>query len=278
MNRRLRKMIRAFRQIDFDRVKRKILENKKKIAVGAGMAVIAISCGVIVYKTTPISRVITKKVVPNASYRSDIDQRPISRAAHVSETAFQGSTLPFDCYNIPFKKTESYVTNIETLKELKNGDEDYNDYLNRAKKFITDQFNTDYRTILSDQKGFKKKVTAIYGEYGSEMGTDSSDKSITSDEIAEQLMQWYVDNKASLRSTFTTDQSMIYRDGINMWMRGVWTVTPDCSQEACDKFNAIYGTNLKSGEKQYYVAEMCNYIQNPTDVIGFTLIKQITGK
>ena len=96
--------------------------------------------------------------------------------------------------------------------------------------------------------------------------------------LAEQLMQWYVDNKASLRSTFTTNQSMIYRDGINMWMRGVWTVTPDCSQEACDKFNAIYGTNLKSGEKQYYVAEMCNYIQNPTDVIGFTLIKQITGK
>ena len=278
MNRHVRHFIYAIRDLTPRKIIRELANNKKKIATGVGIAAIAISCGVIVYKTTPLNRVVENKVVPNAAYRSDIDPRPIGRAAYVSETAFQNSVLPYDCYNIPFKKTDGYVTNIQTLKDMKRSGEDYNTYLKRAKKFVSVQFNNSYRDILKGQDKFVNSVTALYGANGSSMADTDSGKEMTSKKMAEDLMQWYVDNKAELRSTFTTGQSMIYRDGINDWVRGVWTVTPNCSQTACDKFNEMYGTNLKKGEKQYYVIEVCMYMQNPDDIIGYTFFKQITGK
>ena len=184
MNRHVRHFIYAIRDLTPRKIIRGLANNKKKIATGVGIAAIAISCGVIVYKTTPLNRVVENKVVPNAAYRSDIDPRPIGRAAYVSETAFQNSILPFDCYNIPFQKTEGYVTNIQTLKDMKRSGEDYNTYLKRAKKFVSVQFNNSYRDILKDQDKFINSVTSLYGANGSSMADAESGEEMTSKKVA----------------------------------------------------------------------------------------------
>lgn len=261
-------------RLNLRKTKRWLIKKRKHIALFVGVIVLSTSVTMVIYqKLNPVEKIV-KIIHKDTSYASVLDGKPIAQALYAKETAFSTSQLPFDCYNICFGKTENYRTNIETLKIMKEYGEDYNAYLDRSKTYFDTLFNRSYRDIQRDPEKYQKEVVKLYGENGNLMANQGGEEH-TSDVEAANLAQWYIDNKVTLSSSFTTDQSMIYEDGLTCWTRGLWTINPNADQKALDILNKVYGTKLKAGEKQYYVVELCYYIQHPDDVIGYTLLKQI---
>ena len=224
---------------------------------------------------------------PLRTGKSATSRPDLEKTAYAAETYFEGSDMPADCYDIPFRKTENYESNRKLLDELREDVPE--EYGNTASEFLSGLLDHGWRDVVSDQDGYEEKVMGWYGLNGDRLTdadslpADAEDREIekesyTAAEFANRLAVWFGDNKANCTSPFQTHRSLLYQDGLMRYVRGAWTLEVDGDEKACRQLQEIIGTPIKPHEPAAFVAEVVFYRSRPDTVAGFTVYREVRGK
>ncbi len=165
--------------------------------------------GTMLYLSTPEA---TKCYIDTTSTVQPIPSEKEGKPDYTIETNYKGHLSQFpELYEIPFKKTDSYICNKDFSRAYYNVLEEYE---NDATAFIEALFNVDYRNIAANQTGFVAEVmqngdyeTLITKNFGKE-----NEETIYLYDYIEDLSSYFVENQVEMESKFYTDDSLVYSD------------------------------------------------------------------
>ena len=234
---------------------------KITIGVSAAVVVILASLGVAYYKTG--GKVFQKKTVIK-----ELPESPASEdllATYVNETKYIGGIGYPTVYNLPFQKSDTYISN----KELWDEDEiNIEECVATAKKFSDTLFNSSYRTINENRDLFTANLADLMDrDFYYERTEDNEGMDVY--ECIENAENYITDNEIEMESTFKTDTSLVYSDGYYLmsniiYVRGILEYEVYSSKD--DRLPV-------SNEKTPIMVEfiMHENINNPDkyDVLGF---------
>lgn len=172
------------------------------------VAAVAVT-GTIIYLSTPET---TKCYTDTDSAVQVLSPGKESTPDYTIETNYKGYLSQFpELYEIPFKKTDSYICNKDFSREHYNVLDEYED---DATAFIETLFNVDYRNVAANQTGFVAEVmqngdyeTFITKNYGKE-----DEETMYLYDYIEDLSSYFVENQVEMESKFYTDDSLVYSD------------------------------------------------------------------
>lgn len=148
-----------------------------------------------------------QKIIPVAEA-----EREDKKTDHIGETNYTGKLSQYpELYEIPFKKTSSYISNKEYSKTDKKIFErcEY-----EATSFIENLFNVSYRDISEDRNGFYTKVmqTAEFDGYITKDLNSDNPKTMFFKEYINEWIDYFVENQVQMEAKFLTDDSLVYSD------------------------------------------------------------------
>lgn len=154
---------------------------------------------------------------------------------YIAETNYKGHLSQYpELYEIPFKKTDSYITNKQFSKEHYDT---LDEYESDATAFIEALFNVDYRNIAADQMGFVSDVmqngdyeTYITRDFGTE-----NEKTMYLYDYIEDLSEYFIENQVQMESKFYTDDSLVYND-FYTFVRGELVFTIYSSEDKTSEY------------------------------------------
>lgn len=185
--------------------------NKAATIIPISAFVVAASAvtGTILYLSKPET---TKCYTDTASIVQTLPSGKISKPDYTLETNYKGHLSQFpELYEIPFRKTDSYICNKDLSREHYNVLEEYE---NDATAFIEALLNVDYRNIAANQTGFVAEVmqngdyeTFITKNYGKE-----DEETMYLYDYIQDISSYFVENQVEMESKFYTDDSLVYSD------------------------------------------------------------------
>lgn len=208
----------------------------------------------------------SKKSIQTAE-TNDNSEVDSSNKDYTAETSYNGGTVPGSLYQIPFKKSESYVKNADLIKQM--NEEQVEKYLSSAETYVSTLFGADYRTILNDQEAFLESIKNLYGSgiiY-------QNGETISPKKRAQQLMEWYVDHSVQMKAEFVTDKSLLYEDNYSYYLRGMLTLTM-YGDNASDSFKEIYGIHLVEKQPVDMICEISFSKGDEPNITEFSILDQ----
>ena len=160
------------------------------------------------------SNILNKNIASDVTEMQD-DEKITS---YVSETSYTGNGMPEDLYKRPFSDDSSeYIANKDLVK--KDDETDLTGYLNTANSYMEFLFDSETASVSAG-------------------GSVKTEK-----QRAEDIMEWYVDNKTEISCNFVTDMSLIYEKNYSYVVRGELDIS--CyKKKACKSFKKLFGTKL----------------------------------
>ena len=136
-------------------------------------------------------------------------------ADFVTETNYIGGIGHPEVYNVPFRKSDFYITNKELWK---NSPDNVPVIVSTAQEFANKILNLGYRNINENRSAIQSELTAYLDPYW--CYEDSEDEDIPAEEYMDRYLNTIVDNKISMEGRFLTDTSLVYEDGMYV-VRGI---------------------------------------------------------
>ncbi len=162
--------------------------------------------------------------------------------------------LPYQLYEIPFARSDYYIPNKMLTKYVE--DKDIAIYESVAEKLVKALYGKDYEDILADQDAYIEDVEDLLPDAGNEVTKNGEVmNNVERSAIADQMMQWYVDNRAVLDAELHTDHNMFYEDNHVYYLRGEMVITAAASKEALQELTDICGLELENGKPVSYMVE-----------------------
>ncbi|MCR4902068.1 MAG: hypothetical protein K6A23_04355 [Butyrivibrio sp.] len=172
-----------------------------------------------------------KETAKGEALNKDIDE-PVS---YISETNYKGALSQFpELYQIPFKKTESYVSNKEFSKEHSDI---FTECEEDATEFFETLFNVNYRDILNDSKGFVTDVmkNGDYDAYVTKFYDTDDQETIYFYRYINELAEYFIENQVQMEAKFYTDDSLVYSDYYT-FVRGELVFTIYSSEDGSSEY------------------------------------------
>ena len=208
--------------------------NKAATIIPISAFVVAASAvtGTILYLSKPET---TKCYTDTASIVQTLPSGKISKPDYTLETNYKGHLSQFpELYEIPFRKTDSYICNMDLSREHYNVLEEYE---NDATAFIEAPLNVDYRNIAANQTGFVAEVmqngdyeTFITKNYGKE-----DEETMYLYDYIQDISSYFVENQVEMESKFYTDDSLVYSD-FYTFVRGELVFTIYTSEDTSSEY------------------------------------------
>ena len=216
------------------------------------------------------SNILNKNIASDVTEMQD-DEKITS---YVSETSYTGNGMPEDLYKRPFSDDSSeYIANKDLVK--KDDETDLTGYLNTANSYMEFLFGNNYREILNDQDAFIDKYLSYKKD--SETASVSAGGSVkTEKQRAEDIMEWYVDNKTEISCDFVTDMSLIYEKNYSYVVRGELDIS--CyNKKACKSFKKLFGTKLTYKGTDRYMVELYFVPGEPGQIWQMQILNKLGG-
>lgn len=130
----------------------------------------------------------------------------------IEETNYRGELSQFpELYQIPFKKSDSYICNKDFSKDHADTFEECE---TKATEFMESLFNVDYRKIVKDKYDYSAQV-AMYCDYAAPVTLNwNTEEENTVDFFTyiQQINDYFVKNMVEMEAKFYTDDSLVYSD------------------------------------------------------------------
>lgn len=192
------------------------------------------------------------------------DKKP-EEALYISDTVYSGEEIDTALYEVPFgdSKDSTYICNKDYLSYLESTDYTSDDFIDSATAFINDNLNLSYVDLLNNQDEFEAAV-----ENYSQSEITLLDYREYASLYAQDMMQWYIDNKMEISCKFTTDKSLLYDYGCPT-LRGKLEIKLNGGDR--DAFYEKFGVELS---KNNTVTLMCEvkYSDEPNNIMGVYLV------
>ena len=130
-------------------------------------------------------------------------------SSYLTETTYDGqNVINPELYQIPFKKTDFYISNKDLTQMLNSGDI----YIlqSRTTSFLDLIFNTGHREVISDKHAYEKQILSFLDENAI---YTNGEKQMSANEYAQEISNWIIDSRASTEISVITDKSLVYADG-----------------------------------------------------------------
>ena len=193
------------------------------------------------------------------------DKEDINDTSYILETNYRGADMPIELYDVPFQKSDYYITNKEFEDVLNKKMHNVQSYIDSATDFTGLIFGNNYNTILEDQDTFLEALEGYLGEDSYVLDSDTED-------FINQLLEAYVDNKLEVTADFKTDDSLVYND-ILYYVRGVVEITVR-NGNASD-YESLTEIMTKKNETVKYMVEYGFEPDNPSKVVTINKIGYI---
>ncbi|WP_026658641.1 hypothetical protein [Butyrivibrio sp. AC2005] len=220
-----------------------MLRQKKLCKFNTNKAATIIPIGALLVAATAVAGTVLYLSVPEKTMSSAIDVPDVQVKTsgkedtpdYTLETNYKGHLSQFpELYEIPFKKSDSYVCNKEFSRAHYNV---LNEYENDATAFIETLFNVDYRTVAANQTGFVSDVmqngdyeTLITRNFGTE-----DEKTMYLYDYIEDISSYFIENQVEMESKFYTDDSLVYSD-FYTFVRGELVFTIYSSEDPSSEY------------------------------------------
>lgn len=164
------------------------------------------------------------------------------------ETVYNGKPyMPDILFEQPFKKTDSYVSNTEFIKE--KGEACAAPIISMAEDLTKATFNVTYKNISNEEVLNDTLAEGIYVRF------PSGEEVNGIKEVTDTINSWYVNSGTSIEAEYTTDKCMLYYDENAVILRGLLTFTVYESEDI-ESIEKIFGINqIKMGEEYSTVVE-----------------------
>lgn len=206
------------------------------------LPVIAVIVAIIVFTTVYIRLKPQKKVVDAlgttqvAPIANGNTEKPAKETeSYIEETNYKGELSQFpELYQIPFKKTVSYISNKEF--SAKHSDT-FEECETKATQFMEDLFSVDYREIVKDKYGYAATV-AVNCDYAAPITLNFGKEDENTTDFFTYILQindYFATNMVEMNAKFFTDDSLIYSDYYT-FVRGELVFTIYSSEDATSEF------------------------------------------
>lgn len=152
----------------------------------------------------------------NQSTIGDNTISPDEDGSYIGETVYIGGIGYPEVYDVPFKRTEMYISNKDLWKDHPEIMAKVSD---TAQTYVDYILSMDYKDILDGKTGYVQHLTGLLDE---EMFYEDpvEEGGKTAEQYAESIAEYMIDNHISIEGKFLTDTSLIYEDGY-LFVRGV---------------------------------------------------------
>lgn len=225
-----------------------MMKKKKIIAGMVSVALLLSGCG---GSTTEKVASLSKLGVDKSEIIIS-DKTDIKDTTYLLETTYSGADVPIELYDVPFQKTEYYISNKDFSDTLSKKSSDAQAYIDTATACTDVLFGNNYTDILSDQDAFTETLTEYFA------GDEYIINAYT-DEIINSVLEAYADNKLEVTADFTTDSSLIYND-VLYYLRGVVGITVRNGDATA--YEQVFGIKTAKNKKVQLMAE---YAFEPND-------------
>ena len=207
---------------------------KKKIKANWIILIPAISVLMAVIAFIFIYKQLNPPVVPSVEIESSQAKENVPESeelpSYIEETNYRGELSQFpDLYQIPFQKTDAYISNKEFSKDSYDIFKECED---KATQFYEALFNVDYRSIVDDKSAFDSNVM-FYCDYMA-YHTDSWDKDGEDTRYfynyIQDITDYFATNMVEMEAKFYTDDSLVYNDYF-VFVRGELVFTIYASED-----------------------------------------------
>lgn len=169
----------------------------------------------------------------------------VKRSSYYSDVTYDGEEVPYYLFEVPFKKTENYIPNKDLSEKL--SEDALNDYTSETKKYLAVLFDKSYRDIINDQEGFIDSYEEIFPSedvFSKEENTEGAPG------FSEKLMEWYVDNRATVEEEYVTGKPLLYGDMGLYVLRGSLElrIASADNKKAVAEFNDLFGSDILNEE------------------------------
>ncbi|MDD3138639.1 MAG: hypothetical protein PHX08_06680 [Lachnospiraceae bacterium] len=209
--------------------------------------ILLIITGVLAYRLAPTAiTYITKNKLIRQSADIQNEQQP---QGYVNDVNYQGFNKT-EVYNHPFQISKNYISN----KEITYTPEQKKAYIDYASSSMDYLYNLGYHYFyeIDDNADELKNI------YASEILFSDSGEPMTIDDYALGLRNSFIESHITLKSTFTTDNSLIWQDNGITYVRGVLKSTPyDANQNGQEFFkNYLHTDSYSVGEAVEQIADI----------------------
>ena len=90
------------------------------------------------------------------------DKTDIKDTTYLLETTYSGADVPIELYDVPFQKTEYYISNKDFSDTLSKKSSDSQAYIDTETACTDVLFGNNYTDILSDQDAFTETLTEYF--------------------------------------------------------------------------------------------------------------------
>ena len=225
-----------------------MMKKKKIIAGMVSVALLLSGCG---GSTTEKVASLSKLGVDKSEIIIS-DKTDIKDTTYLLETTYSGADVPIELYDVPFQKTEYYISNKDFSDTLSKKSSDAQAYIDTATACTDVLFGNNYTDILSDQDAFTETLTEYFA------GDEYIINAYT-DEIINSVLEAYADNKLEVTADFTTDSSLIYNE-VLYYLRGVVGITVRNGDATA--YEQVFGIKTAKNKK---VQLMVEYAFEPND-------------
>ena len=176
------------------------------------LVVAATSVAGVCFSLRKPSAMIDNSEVITGTYIAPDTNKKSGKTDYIAETNYKGHLSQFpELYEIPFRKTDSYVCNKDFSREHYDVLEEYE---NDATAFIEALFNVDYRNIASNQTGFVAEVmqNGDYETFITKNFGEEDEETMYLYDYIEDISSYFIENQVEMESKFYTDDSLVYSD------------------------------------------------------------------
>ena len=165
----------------------------------------------------------------------------VKKTSYYSDVDYDGEEVPYYLFETPFQRTENYISN----KELSNSitEDTLNNYIAETKSYLSVLFNKSYQNIIRDQEGFIASYEEIFP---SEDVYSNAEDTENEPAFIEKLMEWYVDNRATVEAEYVTGKPLLYGDAGLYVLRGSLElrIASENNEKAISEFNDLFGSDI----------------------------------
>lgn len=221
----------------------KIKRNAKGLLIFAmGLSMMITGCKK--KEITPIS----KEETVYTEYRklSNADKADkVKRSSYYSDVTYNGEDVPYYLFEVPFQKTENYIPNKDLSEKL--SEDALNDYTSETKKYLAVLFDKSYRDVINDQEGFMDSYEEMFPSEDVFSKEENTEKDQS---FSEKLMEWYVDNRATVEEEYVTGKPLLYGDMGLYVLRGSLElrIASADNEKAVAEFNDLFGSDILNEE------------------------------
>lgn len=175
---------------------------------------------------------------------------------YLAETIYDGTgEVPYKLYEVPFEKSEEYISNKEYLPSL--SDEKINQLQDDIKNFFELNYNTGYRTMSSNPQSFIDSFKKAYcNNY-----IVVNDVELSTEDYAKNIIEDYINNNISMSAEFITDKSLIYYDSTITYVRGLLKIKVFSGNDLTELGKRLQIDNMEIG-KEYEIGYDIGVVYN----------------